>query len=118
MCQEDHLLVEIAEFIENLTGFNRNRVAVNTTLLSDIGLDGEDAIDFLLEFSTRFNVDMSSLRFSDHFGTEGLPLYVLPGCAWALLRFLWYMDWHKAVRLKPIYVRDLINAARAGRWNN
>jgi len=58
----------VAEFVEQETGFPRERVQPNTTLLADIGLDGEDAERFFLVFGKRFGVALSGLNLGQHFG--------------------------------------------------
>lgn len=52
--QQNYLPIEIGKFIEDFTGVDRNCVTDDMTLLSDLGLDGSDAIDFFQAFSDRF----------------------------------------------------------------
>ena len=115
-------------------------------LFDDLGLDGDDAVDFFQAYGEAFNVDLTSLhrRWGAHFGPEGFPLsfglgMILIGAAvgflvaltglpkWAafglglLAAFGWLIGlraWPlpRGEALIPITVSDLIHAARIGRW--
>lgn len=115
-------------------------------LLDDLGLDGDDAVEFFDAYAETFSVDLTPLhaRWRDHFGPEGFPLsfglgMVLVGTTvsvplilmglpeWLVFAlgmtaaFGWLIGlraWPLArgPRLVPITVSDLIHAARIGRW--
>jgi hypothetical protein len=93
---------------------DKARLRLDTTLLGDLGIDGDDGLELMADFGRKFNVDLMQFEPSKHFGPEGgcfppLALYVL-------LR-TWVMgDPHEAVGLLPISIRDLVRAAEAGKW--
>lgn len=53
-----------------------------TKIQDDLGIYGDDAVEFLISFSKEFNVDISSFMAADYFSSEGDM--VLP----AIIRFL------------------------------
>jgi hypothetical protein len=72
-------------------------------------LAGDDAIEFIEEFSKKYNVDMSEFRFDDYFGPElGFnPIYYLLCLIFAR---------HK-LRYIPITVRDLVEIVKKQKWS-
>jgi acyl carrier protein len=113
------------------------RVTPETRLLHDLGIDGDDAVELLLAFEQRFGVDLAALQFGRHFGPEGIPLSCLvqiwawmavllfavlwwPPAAALLLAFALTYEWRRWRRregsMHPLHVRDLVEAASAGRW--
>jgi hypothetical protein len=46
------------------------RVTNSSTVFDDLGLDRNDALAFMNEFSRRFDVDMSNFDFVAHFSAE------------------------------------------------
>lgn len=106
----------VRQFIAQFCAVDCGRIHNSATLLGDLGIDGDDAVDFFQEFRDEFGVDLSSLELSRHFGPEGLPL-------WApLLPFVWLVNAMHSGRhkqklgLAPISVMDLIDAAARGKW--
>jgi hypothetical protein len=45
-----------------------------TALERDLGITGDDAVEFIEAFSDEFNVDVADLRLSDYFDGEGFGL--------------------------------------------
>lgn len=79
---------KIIEFVAEQTGVSKSKITLDTCLLDDLGIDGDDGIDFFDAFSSEFKVDLSELNLARHFGPEGpgfagflflllLPLYFL-----------------------------------------
>jgi|GEM_PF-840528 len=115
-------------------------------LLEDLGLDGDDAVDFFEAYGTTFGVDLDPLhqRWAQHFGPEGFPLsftlgmVLIAAVAGGLLAFTGLPKWAVIglglaaafgwlIGLRawplgrgqvaiPITVGDLNEAARLGRW--
>ena len=70
----------------------RETFALSTTLLDDLGMDGDDAVEFFQHFAKDFSVDVRMLGADWHyyFGPEGLPpriglLIVVPGSIVSIL---------------------------------
>lgn len=79
----------------------------STRLLHDLGIDGDDAVEILTDFSKRFGMDLSSFPFQRYFGSE-----LGSGIRWLLRK----IGQQSAIRFAPVTVQDLIDAANRGRW--
>ena len=115
-------------------------------LSEDLGIDGDDAVNFFQAFEAEFEVDLEPLyqNWSSHFGPEGFPLSVgvvmvviasavgvlaatarLPewlaiglGLAAALGWLFGLRTWplNRGKTQTPVTINDLIRATQAGRW--
>ena len=83
------------------------RLTPSTRLLHDLGIDGDDAEEILLDFIERFHVDFSSFHFTDYFGSEAGA-----GGRWLVRKF----RGGDALHFAPLTVQDLLDAANRGRW--
>jgi hypothetical protein len=146
-------MTELAERILDLlvakTATERGRIELDSALVQDFGMDGDDAHEFLLEFADNFHVDLVPLtpHWHQHFRSEGC-LFLLPkGCmvvtgsaviagflihvafnpipAWAsIIGLVLVVGWgcrkvfncYEHEEKEPITVRDLVEAAIAGKW--
>lgn len=54
------------------TNAKREEISPSTRLQHDLGMDGDDAVDFFDQFSRQFNVDIDALKedWALHFGPE------------------------------------------------
>ena len=135
---------EVMEILALERGLSADRIERSSRLLQDLGMDGDDAVDFFITLHERFGTDLSALqeRWSDYFGPEGfscwnglviLPVAVIGGVVAAQLRltavggvaiavgllaaWLWAMrKWSPPNKMKPITVEDVIVAVEAGAW--
>jgi hypothetical protein len=57
-------------FVSEAVGYERSLIKDSTLLRADMGLDGDDAYEFMRLFSEHFAVDMSKFEFDKHFGGE------------------------------------------------
>ena len=98
-------LEEIKDFVmaEKLVR-KREKLLASTRLSEDIGLEGDDADEFLEAFAKKFNVDFSQFDFHKYFAEEG----------WDPIRFFIYMTGLR--KFKAITLMDLEKAAEAGKW--
>lgn len=113
-------------------------------LVHDLGMDGDDAVDFFASLSDRFGTDFSSLEssWSDHFSPEShytwramavWPAAIIGGAIAGLkelgllggigitilLLFLWYLAMRRRgpIRgLTAVTVGEIIAAVDAGAW--
>jgi hypothetical protein len=100
-----NLLEEIKNFIV-AQGWERdeNKLNANTRISEDLGLEGDDADDFMQAFSKKFNVDLANFNFDEYFASEGFDPF----------RLLAYLIGIK--KYKSITLSDLERAARNKRW--
>ena len=75
MKNENFKLLE--QFIED-QGFLYTKDLKETTLLErDLGITGDDAVEFILAFGQKFDVDVSNFKLDEYFEAEGIlgPFY-------------------------------------------
>ena len=85
-----------------------DEISLETSLLYDLGIDGDDAAEFLEGYAERFEVDLSDFRFDEYFGPEGCSPFMI------FSAFYYWITWKKQ-REKSLKVADLVDAARTGR---
>lgn len=137
---------EIVALIAKKTGLEASAIHPDSRLAQDLGMDGDDAAEFFEDFGAKFHVDLSMLanHWGEHF--HGEVRAMTPGCVavicvsaagggllhsifdtlpvWAVvLANLAVLGWvYNRFFAKPdvsklaITVRDLVEAARSGKW--
>ncbi len=99
-------LEKIIDFISDFCRISKDKLSASKSLLYDLGIDGDDAMDLLDAYSDKFCVDMSNFKFDEYFGSEGFDFFK------SLYELLFY---RKKLRLKKLTVGDLVEAAKRGR---
>lgn len=98
----------VIEFICEFQGFEKNEINLESRLLNDLWIYGDDAVELILAFGRKFNVDVSEFMSSEYFLNEGSLFAPLFYCH---LNFLF-------VKRKVIKVKDLMSAIYAGKLNH
>ena len=93
----------VIHLVSEETGANINKISPETALLHDLGVDGDDADEFIIRFADEFDVDISEFQFEEYFGSEG------GFCPFFIFSPSWWKGDHK---LKRLTIMDLINAAK------
>ncbi|MGG6265532.1 DUF1493 family protein [Leptolyngbya sp. AN03gr2] len=101
---EDWIVQEVKALIAEYTGVEVTMLSLETSLVEDLGVDGDDATDLLEALSREFQVDLSDLNVSDYFNAEGFDLRMLFRSG--------------KTRLKSLTVKHLVNAVKAGKWSS
>ena len=135
---------EVIDLVAHELGLPRERVHLSDRLLQDLGMDGDDAVDFFNSVHERFGTDLTHLHehWSEHFGPEGfscwnglviIPAAVIGGVVagvaglstfWGvaitvalLAAWLWVMRrWGPADRMVPLTVGEVVAAVETGAW--
>ncbi|MFD0850427.1 hypothetical protein [Sphingosinicella xenopeptidilytica] len=135
---------EVVGMLVEERGLSPTKIKPSSRLVQDLGMDGDDAVDFFVSLQERFGTDLSALyeRWSDHFGPEGfsgwngvviIPAAVAGGVAASLLDlgeltgiaitvgllalWVWAMKtWGHPNKMQPITVAEVIAAVEAGVW--
>jgi hypothetical protein len=94
----------VVEFVRSETR-TRRQLSSNTDVAKDLGVDGDDARDFMLRFQREFDVDLSHFNFDRHFGGEGFRLTA------AIMSAV-----GKGNVRAPVTISVLLDAATARRW--
>lgn len=103
----------VFEFLADQVGVSISKLSAETTLFGDLGIDGDDGVEFLEAFARRFEIDCSNLQVADYFGPEGLTLWA--PFYWAVLVFRSGSP-EKRARLKEISVGLLVQVVLEGCW--
>ena len=105
--EEETILEQVKQILWDLHGDRPERVTLKSDLFSDLGIDGDDAVEVFQKIKEEFEVDFSSMHWDRHFGPEaGFNPF-------ALLLPSWWKWLRKRV---PVTVEDLIAAILAKRW--
>jgi acyl carrier protein len=141
--QSDILEDRVQDFTAQHLGVKRSKLSTATRLNRDLGMDGDDAVEFFKDFSAEFQVNLDDLysHWDRHFGPEGGPsfgfLVISVACImagfWLRDRLRWLPAWawgialisvvilaHQfwfAKKMLPIAVGDLVESARSRRWS-
>jgi hypothetical protein len=136
----------VVEFTRRHIPAAADRVSIDSRLVEDLGLEGEDALEFFEAYDDEFHVDLTVLinqNWKRHFGAVGgvhwttvagffvcfliseILHWVFGSIAqWILYLGLMLVWWgmlqfwpaKRQAALVPITVRDLVEAATAQRW--
>lgn len=143
---EETVLDRVIGSVAEERGLAAQKIKPTDRLLDDLGMDGDDAVEFFAAFAKEYNVDLAPLyeHWDWHFGPEGLlaPWGLLPllafACWMVLARLGVPVQWswpvlpagvglaiyfgvrgwlrRRARPYFPISVADLARAAAQGRW--
>ncbi len=100
----DPLHQAVLDFVAKET-MTPKRLTDETDIAGDLGVDGDDAREFMGAFDRAFDIDMPGFAFDRHFGPEGLSLI---GLVRTILRL-------RRPR-RPLTITTLVDAARQKRW--
>ncbi len=100
-------LDKVISFVSEFCVVNKNKLTLQTQLGNDLGIDGDDAIEFMEAFSENFEVDLTEFEYSKYFGPEGFNPFAY---------LYYYLFKRDKLKLIPITLHDLVEAAEANRW--
>jgi acyl carrier protein len=106
MAEED-----VLKLISEESGVSVFDISPESTLLGDLGIDGDDAWSLLESCSENFGLNLKNFKFQAHFRNEPCfkgPLY--------FFRKLKLGDEHLAAKKEKITVASLIQACKNGSW--
>jgi acyl carrier protein len=67
----EKLFNEVRLFTAGFQGLLESDIEQNSSIQDDLGIWGDDAIEFVLAFAKEFNVDVSKFMAADYFTGEG-----------------------------------------------
>ena len=110
MCGD--MFKKVESFVLKFQSGRKVPLSEDIRLLQDLGMDGDDGVEFMEAFSEEFDVDMSEFEFKRHFGPEtGISPF-------SLVVYLYCRQFGKDFSgLVPITLRDLVSAAKAKKWH-
>ena len=68
------LLSKIITLIEHKMGKYKKPITLETALENDLGITGDDAVEFIIAYGKEFNVDVSKFMAADYFDAEGYDI--------------------------------------------
>lgn len=70
----NEIFEKIKEFTVKQTGVKEKDVTEDASLENDLGIYGDDAVDYIIAFGKKFNVDISKFLAADYFSDEGIDV--------------------------------------------
>lgn len=129
MKSDTELFEQIINLIAKHTLLTSCEISLSSRLGEDLRLVGDDAEEFLKEFSEQFNLDLSDMNFNDYFpdeATADMHYYLcttrLGKSKNKLMRIIRKLEarfWRlfaRKTQFKSMTVEGLVAAARTGRW--
>lgn len=105
---------DVINFVTEMTGVQASDITRDTLVNDELGIDGDDGREFLIEFSERFKVDLSPITCI-YFGPEVInPITIIFSGVTALLSGFFGKPDH----INPLSVRQLVLSAEARCWVN
>jgi len=100
---------QVVSVLARRSGVAKDQVRPETRLVEDLKLDGDDAVDALLEISKKCSMDVSGFDSSVYFRSEPTLL--------SLFRFLPSQK-KRSMAKQTITVAELVDAARRGSFQS
>lgn len=100
----DLIFDQVCAIIQRNRGKLSKPLTSATTLLRDLGVDGSDAEEIMVEYFSAFDIESSQFIFDNYFGGEGFN------------PFLTLMYIFRKPKSKEISVGHLVECARNGQW--
>jgi hypothetical protein len=93
----------------------RRKITPHLTLNDDLGMDGDDAVEFFEAFAEKFSVDLKQLgeEWNLYFNPEGVSLFGTPD---GLLTLFTAPSQPPVGRKLPLLIERVVHAAEIGRW--
>jgi len=110
---EQDKLYELKKFVSEFSGYSKDKLNGMTEIVNDLGIDGDDGIEFIDTFSEKFNVDFpNGFEYADFFDGEGLNL--IKDLFFTIKSMIYNKKFRK--HLIPIRLSDLEEAIIKGEW--
>ncbi len=103
----DCSLSAVCDFVASELSIAPGRLDARTRIFHDLGVDGDDGIEFLEAFADNFGVDMADCDPRRYFGPEG---FFDPRDLWDRLRA------RSARPIEPLTIEMLVLSAAQRRW--
>lgn len=71
---KDEIFNRIKEFIIKETAVDECKITEEASVEGDLGIYGDDAVDFIVTFGKKLNVDVSKFIAADYFSPEGIDI--------------------------------------------
>lgn len=102
----EEVLNKIKKFAVKQAAVEEEEITENASIEDDLGVYGDDAIEFIIAFGKEFNVDVSKFMAADYFSPEGDV--ILP----AIIRFFTGKKKRKQKDLKIMHLEKAVIAGK------
>jgi acyl carrier protein len=68
MCNK--IFDKLRNFVIKESAVDDEEITLDTKIEDDLGVTGDDAVDFMIAYSETFNVDVTKFMAKDYFGSE------------------------------------------------
>lgn len=108
----------VRALVSRASGVPEAEITLETRLLEDLGMDGDDGVAFLAAFADEFGVDLAPVAPLNYFNDEAsFTGYATLVPVLARLSPAFRARVRRATRgMRALRVRDLVASARAGQW--
>jgi acyl carrier protein len=141
---DSNIETEVIRLLAANCGVTPEKVRLSDRLQQDLGMDGDDAVEFFDSLHERFGTDLNHLyeHWSKHFGPEAPSLWIVLAIVAAsfggamiassadlskfslammvialFVAFFWAIRrWAQQSRKAPVTVDDVVTAVRRGKW--
>ena len=97
---DQDVLAKIVELLHEQARVKRSDIALSSELEDDLGITGDDAVDFMQEYFNAFGLSPKGFEIDDYFAPES-------GCLFALFT---------ESESQPVTVAHLVRCAKLGHW--
>jgi len=106
----DEVERRVLDFVAKERGMRIDKISNAKSINFDLGMDGDDAVEFFQDFAEKFSVDLTELgdEWDRYFGPEGFSLFPI----WELITF----KTQQRHPMLPLRVSRIVDAARTGKW--
>jgi acyl carrier protein len=67
---DDKIFNKLKDFVIKQSGVDNEEITRDTQIEDELGVTGDDAVDFLIAYGKTFNVDVTKFMAADYFGPE------------------------------------------------
>lgn len=113
---------EVIEFVAEFRNRPVEKIKLETSILEDLGIDGDIADDLFVEYAEKFKVNMTEFDFKKHFGPESsifAPFTMVLAIFYKIYCLIFSETKSFSERffnLQPVTIRDLVESAKVGKW--
>lgn len=107
MTDTDQVFKEVANLLCEHMGVKLEKIRMDTSLLRDCGMAGDDADEFFQSLNEKYQIDWEGINLDLMFGSEGISI-----------RFPWniHKDRELIYKSQPCLVSDVVKAAKDRKW--
>src|SRR5438270_11601598 len=102
----NNVFLRLKEFVIKQSCVDDEEITSETRIQNDLGINGDDAVEFIIAFGKEFSVDVSNFLAADYFEPEG---------DWILPTIIRFLSGREKTPKKDLTVGQLQKSIMAGR---